>query len=84
MWIKSQDKHLLVNCEKIRVEENFVLGSPLGLNEDENNIGEYISEERALDVLIEIQQYAANPPVTKEGTDGRIIISNGVYQMPDK
>ena len=55
LWIRSQDRMELINCsqvESIYVEDNYI---KYFTRDDNYNIGKYKSEERALEVLDEIQ-----------------------------
>ena len=60
MWIRSQDKELLVNVDKFNVAEEdyhhtFTINSAIG-NSSYYELGEYKTKERAIEVLDEIQK----------------------------
>ena len=52
MWIRNQERNNLVNCNEIEVVETCIYNKDFRL-------GEYKSNERALDVLDDIQCYIA-------------------------
>lgn len=67
MWIRSQSKETLLKATKIFIHDNQVFASM----EDgfDEMVGEYISKERAIEVLDEIQSCVNNV---------------NVYQMPEE
>jgi hypothetical protein len=70
LWIRSQDKNVLVICSKLYVGGTY--GNEI-IEEDMCSLGEYRSSERALEVLDEIQAYLmSDTPQTN------------VYTMPEK
>lgn len=70
LWIRSQDKNVLVICSKLYVGGTY--GNEI-IEEDMCSLGEYGSNERALEVLDEIQAYLmSDTPQTN------------VYTMPEK
>ena len=71
LWIRSQDGILLEKAEAIRITDyNGVFG--IAINND-YMFGLYITEERAVEVLDEIQNYILLP-----NTDN----SAYIYEMP--
>lgn len=58
MWIRSQSKETLLKATKIFIHDNQVFASM----EDgfDEMVGEYISKERAIEVLDEIQSCVNN------------------------
>lgn len=56
IWIRSQDRKKLIHCKEIWVEDSSVFGSASG-EEGYCRLGRYSSEERAVEVLDEIQDF---------------------------
>ena len=54
LWIRSQDKEVLVKVDDIAVEMNMIYGY-FDKNTEYELLGSYKSKERALEVLDEIQ-----------------------------
>ena len=82
MWIRSQDKTVLVKVFDFRVDccigldgENYIQGN-LDSNYDSYILGTYKSKERAIEVLDEIQKLLIALPRTE------IPFNDIVYQMP--
>lgn len=78
MWVRSQDSKTLVNCIFFDLygRENFsIIGRIIG---QQGNIllGEYKTEETALEVLDEIQEFIKYNDSTRGGS--------GVYNMPSE
>lgn len=75
LWIRSQNKKMLIKSKKIAIEENKDSDECIIVNYTENlewcNLGIYKTKERALEVLDEIENFLIN--------DNCI-----VYQMPEK
>jgi len=77
MWIRSQDKHNLINCARIWVkrrevghrETYYVCGSTYDYD-NSWTLGEYNSKQRALRVLDEIQY--------------KLKAKDEVFQMPEE
>ena len=71
MWIRSQDKRILVNANLIYLN-NLFDDKVISANNEINKVdlGNYKSKERALEVLDDLQS--------------KIIIGNIVYQMPEE
>lgn len=98
LWIRSQDKSNLKIVNDIYVEEitkdydtwvGNIHSRPYVVTSNNGNLGFYATNERALEVLNEIQNY-----LEKMGTDeiltDKVGIMNGikhygiVYEMPEK
>ncbi len=99
MWVRSQDKKILGNFSVINISYEdptkiIAWSSHLIENEDDSSVdlGEYETEERAIEVLDDIQQYVAknnlgDSYIHKNFPDGNekvYVVKNGVYQMPEK
>lgn len=72
MWIRSQNLYVIVNCElffvKQREKEKFdVVGDRTGRN---ILLGEYSTEEKALDVINMIESWVTHP-------------TEDIFYMPD-
>lgn len=85
MWIRSQDLYTLIKCERLSVRqcgsENYcVIGDGCFV------LGEYSTEEKALDVLDEIQELIEDKQFCKtyKAEFENLVLNNGVqvYQMP--
>ena len=84
MWIRSQDKTVLVKVFDFRVDccigldgEYYIQGN-LDSNYDSYILGTYKSKERAIEVLDEIQKLLIALPRTE------IPFNDIVYQMPEE
>ena len=81
MWIRSQNKYLLININYVNVDEsNRIWG-------DSACLGEYSTEEKALKVLDEIQERIEYPEAslispTKLQNYYRLSSVGHFYQMP--
>ena len=88
IWVRSQNKGALVNANYFFMDAgNRVYGDIAG-NSDPNDcgffLGEYASEEVAMAVLDEIQEFIAKGQRQSEKyCDGRTIFSEVVFQMPE-
>lgn len=88
MWIRSQDKTVLVKVFDFRVDccigldgEYYIQGN-LDSNYDSYILGTYKSKERAIEVLDEIQKKIID---FEFGKANECLISNEVvYQMPEE
>lgn len=83
LWIRSQDKKVLIICSKLYVGGTY--GNEI-IEEDMCSLGKYRSKERALEVLDEIQEaqlgnfhYRCSSNVKVSSKEDTI-----VYQMPEK
>ena len=78
LWIRSQDKKLLMKSTELRYSQKKENHSILAYDTkgDYRLLGIYKSKERALEILDEIQDLLQNAYV---GGSNRI-----VYQMPEK
>lgn len=91
LWIRSQDKRQL-----LKVNDGLYIANGFSDTDDTfigikdvGHVGRYITEERALEVLDEIQNYLINNAfVEKQNGLGEVIdlIQNPVfvYQMPEE
>jgi hypothetical protein len=73
IWVRSQDKKILgcydvINVDYRKGKENQVIAGSINCNEDGVIVGKYVTEERALQVLDEIQ---------------KCIIHQGLYMFHD-
>ena len=91
LWIRSQDKDSLIKVEKIELTYDYLCSDDILLTyieTDKGRIGSYSTEERALEVLDEIQKIIGWLQKDMKGvTIGdleRLIGSfdNYVYEMP--
>lgn len=86
MWIRSQDKTVLVKVFDFRVNccigldgEIYIQGN-LDSNYDSYILGTYKSKERAIEVLDEIQTWIERYEAAK--VSGSLFISFITYEMP--
>ncbi|ACQ52920.1 hypothetical protein G8E05_06315 [Clostridium botulinum] len=77
MWIRSKGKDVLVHCENIEVDGSSVYGSHYFL-------GEYETEQRALEVLDMIEDRIMQGNRFDEIQNGKRKTRDFVFQMPDK
>ena len=91
MWIRSQDKTVLVKVFDFRVDccigldgENYIQGN-LDSNYDSYILGTYKSKERALEVLDEIQTYLENNylSINDMPQHNNGLIANGIVLFPN-
>ena len=92
MWIRSQDKTVLVKVFDFRVDccigldGEFYIQGNLDSNYDSYILGTYKSKERAIEVLDEIQEGMIKNAVAKVvDAEKQYIIPNPViiYEMPE-
>ena len=72
IWIRSQDKKILMEIKKIEIARNKVI---VGFNGNFETLGEYSTEEKALKVLDMIETHLEH---LEYKVSGREII----FQMP--
>ena len=77
MWIRSQNKELLIKCNDIAIENNQIIGY-FDKETEYENLGTYKSKERAIEVLDEIQELISN----LSGRDSYQYYP--IYQMPEE
>ena len=88
LWIRSQDKELLVNSKGFELQQHYE-NSPCQIFAVWNNnymcVGTYKTKERALEILDEIQNML-NSVVIKQTSNSLSINSKEivVYEMPEK
>lgn len=80
MWIRSQDRNILIEIHDVEIDSGFKVWGSGSL------IGEYSTEEKALKVLDEIQAIVESKQfcVVDNVDFGNYVLHNGVqvYQMP--
>ena len=95
LWIRSQDREKIVNCNDIVVNGNSIIGY-FDKDTEYEELGTYKSKERALEVLDEIQKllmpiYQIKSEFKKSELTGNckwetsqeyVPINNKVYEMP--
>jgi len=69
MWIRTQDEKQLLNCNRIFVEGSLIKVEILGLTDNIFTVGSYSTEERAINLLNDIQSY---------------LFKDYAYEMPSK
>lgn len=86
MWILSQDKKTLAKVERLVVQGKMIQNLPPTMFEDDYDIlGEYKSQERAIEVLSEIQeQLFRQVEIQEEWNSYQKIKSYFVFQMPEE
>ena len=67
VWIRSQDKKILTNVCQVFVSANGTVRTIVAGGYDSDTIGMYSTQERALQVLDEIQRYIRDIEITKLG-----------------
>jgi len=55
MWIRTQDEKQLLNCNRIFVEGTLIKAEILQITNNIFTLGSYSTEERALNILNDIQ-----------------------------
>ncbi|EDK33915.1 hypothetical protein [Clostridium kluyveri] len=78
MWIRSQDRKLLADIKAIGAYSIEIRASIGGNRADTGPLGEYESEERAVEVLDEIQESLWDCLNVDENVIAK------VYEMPEK
>lgn len=87
MWIRSQDKTMLIDASYFEVVKGTIYaGTGIeGTNFTGNKeVASYNSEERAMEVLDEIQKRLVFGTQFEETYTGKKTIKDFVYQMPEK
>ena len=88
LWIRSQNKEILIKCDDIAITDNRIFGY-FDKETEYEVLGVYETEERAKKVLDDIQNYMIKGSFAKiENGLGECIdlIPNHIfiYQMPEK
>lgn len=84
LWIRSQDKKVLIICSKLYVGGTY--GNEI-IEEDMCSLGKYRSKERALEVLDEIDEFI--DLFQRNGfenvlSDDGVHPKHTIYKMPEK
>ena len=85
MWVRSQDKKILMECKKIEITNNNII---VGFNGNFETLGIYSTKEKALNVLNKIERFATDlerciiehDMFNEHAT--RKVVDNIVFQMP--
>ncbi|AJD31671.1 hypothetical protein ACQX0N_09645 [Clostridium tepidum] len=77
IWIRSQNKDTLVCCKNIEIDGESVYGAHYFL-------GEYATEQRALEVLDEIQDRMIKGTRFDDIYNGKRTTRDFVFQMPQE
>lgn len=86
MWIRSQDKKSLIDAKCLYIKRYNHDVTPFCIA-DKNydfQLGGYETQERAIEILDEIQKYLHHNNISLTEGNGRCIIKDGIYQMPEK
>lgn len=83
MWVRSQDKKDLVYVKFIVVKNKAIFGAFDGSSNGYGLLGEYESEQRAIEVLDEIQHQIGTCQSMDSIVDGTRIKRDNVYEMPE-
>jgi hypothetical protein len=82
MWIKSQSKHKLLNIKAFQVIEGLIEGFS---NDGEGwTLGEYATEERALEVLDQIQEKLTDGHRSDVIVGATRVYRENVFEMPEE
>lgn len=86
MWIRSQDKKTLAYCTRLFVHGPYIQNLPAtGIEDDYDIMGKYESEERAMEVLDEIEnQLFKHTKLHEKANDYHKITKHIVFQMPEE
>lgn len=83
MWIRSQDKKTLVYCTRLAVVGRTIQNLPAtGIEDDYDVMGKYESEERAVEVLDNIQSQLRSTVEVIRGVSSDNYKQHFIYQMP--
>lgn len=91
MWIRSQNKKSLGDYKEVVVISSSVLGYS-NVSDDSTKLGDYETNERAVEILDKIQNQLTNISKVKESESAsydnsrwlKTEYSEIVFQMPDK
>lgn len=81
MLIRSQDKKMLVNSNCVEVLKNMVVAYS---GEFRHPLGEYKTQERAVEVLDQIEQRLMEGHRTDVIVGGTRVYRENVFEMPEK
>ena len=88
LWIRSQDKRTLINTRRIDVDDNNIIIWDEGKYASEIFCGRYKNQERALEVLNEIQTTLLFSETGKLKMTGEAELNletnNVIYTMPQE
>ena len=88
LWIRSQNKELLVKVNELWVEDGEKFGNikeGFDIANETHRFGRYKTKERALEILDEIQEVLMSPNIHIEEDATYYMPDDGsmkVYQMP--
>ena len=85
LWIRSQDKRILIQPNRIDIDGKAIIVWQNNYNCDETFLGAYKTKERALEVLDEIQTQLVtlNYQYLHRG-EHFIATESNVYEMPEE
>lgn len=85
MWIRSQDKKKLVNCNSIMVVDGTITNEAQIWDDTRSEcLGIYKNTDRAIKVLDEIHEKLVTCARYDSIIDGERIAGEAVYQMPQE
>jgi hypothetical protein len=85
MWIRSQDKKTLVYCTRLAVVGRTIQNLPAtGIEDDYDVMGKYESEERAIEVLDNIQSQLRSTVEVVREVESDKYKQCFVFQMPEE
>lgn len=84
MWIRSQDKRNLVNVKAFVIVKTVICGNIDGGVNGTGTLGSYATEQRALEILDDIENQLTTLVESDNIIAGERITSVFVYQMPEK
>lgn len=84
MWVRSQDGRILVRVQYLSIShanQKQICGD-IGVSENDFILGEYATEERALEILDNVQYHLKIRSEHTLGTEGDSYKGYFVFQMP--
>ena len=85
MWIRSQDRKTLAKVTRLAVVGRTIQNLPAtGIEDDYDIMGKYESEERAVEVLDNIQSQLRSAVEVVRGVSSDNYKQHYVFQMPEE
>lgn len=83
MWIRSKNKRYLGDYKELVIISKSILGYS-NSTDDSTSLGEYATEERALEVLDQIEHRLIQGSSHDDMNGNRRVQKQFVFQMPEK
>jgi hypothetical protein len=86
IWVRSQDGKRLVNVQYLSISHHNAkqICGDVGVAESDFMLGEYLTDQRALEVLNDIEEHIVEMQLAKLTNQNHVTRGSLVYKMPEK